>query len=80
MRSARHSKGNRKVRRLLGIVALAVISVAPLAASSVASATRGPVPCSRRARSKSHDSTRQQWRQRYRKSVIRHPQNAATHL
>ena len=39
MRSARHSKVNRKIRRLLGAVALAVIPVAPLAASSAASAT-----------------------------------------
>jgi hypothetical protein len=39
MRSARDSRVNRKVRRLLGGVALGVISVAPLAASSGASAT-----------------------------------------
>ena len=39
MRSARPSKAKRKIRRLLGAVALAAISVAPLAASSVASAS-----------------------------------------
>jgi hypothetical protein len=38
MRGVCHSRGNRKVRRLLGSLALGVISVAPLAVSSAANA------------------------------------------
>jgi hypothetical protein len=51
MRSARDSRVSRKVRRLLGGVALAVIAVAPLAASGAASATS-----SRSANTTTHES------------------------